>query len=188
MMKKRQERAASLRAGVEQVLLDIDTRERTGMPVARVRFVQIVREVAQKKHMHRWASTTQGEQEAGEEALNRLLDGKWYTGRNGIPKFSNTNVGWVLNLWEVGIGEWERRREEPFQMLLETSGPSPREMRESRLDDLVERTLVGGWSTLGGCWTVWWDGSSDGIEYSDEELDLVLTAVEAATSSLEVQA
>ncbi len=116
MRKRRNDR---VREQVEQVLLEIDQLERTGMPVAQVRFVQLARQAAVRLNLRLWKANAQSMQEAGEEALARLLDGEWKRPRDGgEPRFSNTNVDWVLNLWEAAIGEWDMEKRKPAQQSL----------------------------------------------------------------------
>lgn len=133
----RKKRNDAVREQVQQVLMDIDSVERTGMPVARVRFVQLARQAGARLNLRLWKTSGQGMQEAGEEALGRLLDGKWRRPKGGgEPRFSNTNEPWVLNLWDAAIGQWDLEKEKPKQgSLLE---PPPK--FSDRLDRAAKNT------------------------------------------------
>lgn len=65
----RKRRNDSVREQVQQVLMDIDQTERTGMPVARVRFVQLARQAGARLNLRLWKTNAQGMQEAGEYRL-----------------------------------------------------------------------------------------------------------------------
>lgn len=138
----RKKRNDAVREAVELVLLDIDGLERTGMPVARVRFVQLARQAGARLNLRLWKTGGQGMQEAGEEALTRLLDGEWKRPRGGgEPRFSNTSQDWVLNLWEAAIGQWDLERQKPHQRSL-LDQPLPKRFSE-RVDSILLEIPVG---------------------------------------------
>lgn len=108
-----------LRMRVRGCLESMRSEEGYSEPVARIRFVQLAIQAGARLNLQLWQHRTQTLQEAGEEGLRRFLDGEWKRGRDGKVRFYNSNVEWVLHLWEVACEEWNRERSKPEQQALE---------------------------------------------------------------------